>query len=123
MATLALVPQVVDAVGEKVPVVAAGGLFNGPRPGGIDRARGRRGVDRNPLHRHPRGRRAVAGYKDALLGLAEDGTVISKSYTGKTCPRGAQRVDQLLRTAPSRTAAVPAAGNRQHAGRREPSRR
>ncbi|MGA0149288.1 MAG: NAD(P)H-dependent flavin oxidoreductase [Ilumatobacteraceae bacterium] len=29
VATMALVPQVVDAVGEKVPVVAAGGLFDG----------------------------------------------------------------------------------------------
>eukprot|EP01041_Mallomonas_annulata_P025790 gene25790-46915_t len=29
VATMALVPQVVDAVGDKVPVVAAGGLFDG----------------------------------------------------------------------------------------------
>ena len=29
VATMALVPQVVDAVGERVPVVAAGGLFDG----------------------------------------------------------------------------------------------
>ena len=29
VATMALVPQVVDAVGEKVPVVAAGGLYDG----------------------------------------------------------------------------------------------
>ncbi len=27
----------------------------------------------------------MKGYKETLLGLAEDGTVISKSYTGKTC--------------------------------------
>jgi enoyl-[acyl-carrier protein] reductase II len=29
--------------------------------------------------------RAVAGYKETLLGLAEDATVISRAYTGKTC--------------------------------------
>ena len=29
VATMALVPQVVDAVGDKIPVVAAGGLFDG----------------------------------------------------------------------------------------------
>ena len=27
----------------------------------------------------------MAGYKDTLLGLAEDGTVVSRAYTGKTC--------------------------------------
>ena len=29
--------------------------------------------------------RAVNGYKEALLATAEDGTVISRAYTGKTC--------------------------------------
>src|SRR5918997_556552 len=29
--------------------------------------------------------RAVNGYKDTLLGLPEDGTVVSRAYTGKTC--------------------------------------
>jgi enoyl-[acyl-carrier protein] reductase II len=29
--------------------------------------------------------RAVRGYKEALLATAEDGTVVSRSYTGKTC--------------------------------------
>jgi enoyl-[acyl-carrier protein] reductase II len=29
--------------------------------------------------------RAVAGYKDALIASGEDGTVVSRSYTGKTC--------------------------------------
>ena len=28
---------------------------------------------------------AVPGYKDALLALGEDGTVITRGYTGKTC--------------------------------------
>ena len=29
--------------------------------------------------------RSVEGYKDALIGTAEDGTVITRAYTGKTC--------------------------------------
>ena len=29
--------------------------------------------------------RAVPGYKEALLRIGEDGTVISRGYTGKTC--------------------------------------
>lgn len=29
--------------------------------------------------------RSVIGYKDALLALPEDGTVVSRAYTGKTC--------------------------------------
>ena len=27
----------------------------------------------------------MPGYKDALIGTAEDGTVISRAFTGKTC--------------------------------------
>src|SRR5690606_6611566 len=29
--------------------------------------------------------RTTPGYKETLLGLADDGTVISRGYTGKTC--------------------------------------
>ena len=29
--------------------------------------------------------RAVAGYKDALIASPEDGTVVTRAYTGKTC--------------------------------------
>lgn len=84
VATMALVPQVVDAVGEKVPVVAAGGLFDG-RGLAASLALGADGVWIGTRFIATHEARAVAGYKDALLGLAEDGTVISKSYTGKTC--------------------------------------
>jgi enoyl-[acyl-carrier protein] reductase II len=84
VATLALVPQVVDAVGAKVPVVAAGGLFDG-RGLVASLALGADGVWIGTRFIATHEARAVAGYKDALLGLAEDGTVISRSYTGKTC--------------------------------------
>lgn len=84
VATMALVPQVVDAVGEKVPVVAAGGLFDG-RGLAASIALGADGVWIGTRFIATPEARAVNGYKQALLDIGEDGTVISKSYTGKTC--------------------------------------
>ncbi len=84
VATMALVPQVVDAVGDKVPVVAAGGLFDG-RGLAASLALGADGVWIGTRFIATPEARAVNGYKEALLGLAEDGTVISRSFTGKTC--------------------------------------
>jgi enoyl-[acyl-carrier protein] reductase II len=84
IATMALVPQVVDAVGRRVPVVAAGGLFDG-RGLAASLALGADGVWIGTRFIATPEARAVPGYKDVLLGLAEDGTVISRSYTGKTC--------------------------------------
>jgi enoyl-[acyl-carrier protein] reductase II len=84
VATLALVPQVVDAVGAKVPVVAAGGLFDG-RGLAAALALGADGVWLGTRFIATPEARAVAGYKEALLAAAEDGTVISRAYTGKTC--------------------------------------
>ncbi len=84
VATMALVPQVVDAVGDEVPVVAAGGLFDG-RGLAASLALGADGVWIGTRFIATPEAQAVNGYKDALLGLHEDGTVISKSFTGKTC--------------------------------------
>lgn len=84
VATMALVPQVVDAVGAKVPVVAAGGLFDG-RGLAASLAMGADGVWIGTRFIATPEARAVNGYKEALVALAEDGTVISKSFTGKTC--------------------------------------
>lgn len=84
VATMALVPQVVDAVEGKVPVVAAGGLFDG-RGLVASLALGADGVWMGTRFIATPEARAVAGYKETLVGLAEDGTVVSKAYTGKTC--------------------------------------
>ena len=84
VATMALVPQVVDAVGEQVPVAAAGGLFDG-RGLAASLALGADGVWIGTRFIATPEARAVDGYKDTLLGLAEDGTVVSRAYTGKTC--------------------------------------
>jgi enoyl-[acyl-carrier protein] reductase II len=84
VATMALVPQVVDAVGDKVPVVAAGGLFDG-RGLAASLALGADGVWIGTRFIATPEARAVAGYKETLVGMREDDTVISRAYTGKTC--------------------------------------
>jgi enoyl-[acyl-carrier protein] reductase II len=84
VATMALVPQVVDAVGHRVPVVAAGGLFDG-RGLAAALALGADGVWMGTRFIATPEARAVNGYKDMLIASREDATVISRAYTGKTC--------------------------------------
>ena len=84
VATLPLVPQVVDAVGDRVPVVAAGGIFDG-RGLAAALALGADGVWVGTRFIATPEARAVPGYKPTLLRLHEDETVISRAYTGKTC--------------------------------------
>lgn len=84
VATMALVPQVVDAVGERVPVVAAGGLFDG-RGLVASLGLGASGVWIGTRFIATHEARTVAGYKETLVRLREDDTVISRAYTGKTC--------------------------------------
>ena len=83
VATMPLVPQIVDAVGAQIPVVAAGGIFDG-RGLAAALALGADGVWLGTRFIATPEARAVAGYKDALLRTAEDGTVISRGFTGKT---------------------------------------
>jgi enoyl-[acyl-carrier protein] reductase II len=84
VATMALVPQVVDAVGDRVPVVAAGGLFDG-RGLAAALSLGADGVWLGTRFIATPEARATPGYKDALLRTFEDGTTVSRGYTGKTC--------------------------------------
>ena len=84
VATLALVPQVVDAVGDRVPVVAAGGIVDG-RGLAAALTLGADGIWVGTRFIATPEAQAVPGYKDALLGLTEDGTVVTRAYTGKTC--------------------------------------
>ncbi len=83
VATMPLVPQIVDAVGDHVPVVAAGGIFDG-RGLAAALALGAEGVWVGTRFIATPEARSVLGYKDALLRSAEDGTVISRAYSGKT---------------------------------------
>lgn len=84
IATMPLVPQIVDAVGDRVPVVAAGGIFDG-RGLAAALALGADGVWVGTRFIATPEARSVAGYKETLLKLPEDGTVVSRAYTGKTC--------------------------------------
>jgi enoyl-[acyl-carrier protein] reductase II len=83
VATFPLVPQVVDAVGDRVPVVAAGGIFDG-RHLAAALALGADGVWVGTRFIATPEARSSAGYKDALLRTAEDGTVVSRAFSGKT---------------------------------------
>ena len=84
VATMALVPQVVDAVGDRVPVVAAGGIVDG-RGLAAALALGADGVWVGTRFIATPEARAVPGYKDTLLATGEDGTTVTRAYTGKTC--------------------------------------
>jgi enoyl-[acyl-carrier protein] reductase II len=83
IATMPLVPQIVDAVGGKVPVVAAGGIFDG-RGLAAALALGADGVWVGTRFIATTEARSTPGYKEALLAAAEDRTTITRAYTGKT---------------------------------------
>ncbi|WP_208028473.1 NAD(P)H-dependent flavin oxidoreductase [Rhabdothermincola sediminis] len=84
VATMALVPQIVDAVGDRVPVVAAGGIFDG-RGLAAALSLGADGVWIGTRFIATPEARATPGYKETLLRTLEDGTTVSRAYTGKTC--------------------------------------
>ncbi|MHB8246272.1 MAG: NAD(P)H-dependent flavin oxidoreductase [Acidimicrobiales bacterium] len=83
VATMPLVPQIVDAVGAEVPVVAAGGIFDG-RGLAAALALGAAGVWVGTRFIATPEARAVPGYKERLIGAEEDSTVVSRAYSGKT---------------------------------------
>ena len=83
VATMPLVPQVVDAVGDRVPVVAAGGIYDG-RGLAAALALGADGVWVGTRFIATPEAHAVSGYKEALVAGHEDDTVITRAYTGKT---------------------------------------
>ena len=83
VASFPLVPQVVDAVGDRVPVVAAGGIFDG-RGLAAALALGADGVWVGTRFIATPEARSVLGYKDTLLASREDQTTVSRAYSGKT---------------------------------------
>ena len=84
VATLALVPQVVDAVDGAVPVVAAGGIFDG-RGLAAALALGAAGAWIGTRFIATPQAWGTPGYKDRLVEMTSDDTVISRAYSGKTC--------------------------------------
>jgi enoyl-[acyl-carrier protein] reductase II len=83
VATFPLVPQIVDAVGQHVPVVAAGGIFDG-RGLAAALSLGADGVWVGTRFIATPEARSVLGYKDKLIAAREDQTTISRAYSGKT---------------------------------------
>jgi enoyl-[acyl-carrier protein] reductase II len=70
-------------VGDSVTVVAAGGIFDG-RGLAAALALGADGIWVGTRFIATPEARAVRGYKDALVAGREDGTVVSRGYSGKT---------------------------------------
>lgn len=84
VATMALIPQVVDAVEGRVPVVAAGGIVDG-RGLAAALSLGADGIWVGTRFIATPEAYGTPGYKERLLTMAEDDTVISRAFTGKTC--------------------------------------
>ncbi len=122
VATMALVPQVVDAVDGRIPVVAAGGISDG-RGLAAALTLGADGIWVGTRFIATPEAQAVPGYKDALLGLAEDGTVVTRAYTGKTCRVVRNGYTQAFEEAGGTPEPFPHAGAAVHRGRRQPPRR
>jgi enoyl-[acyl-carrier protein] reductase II len=83
VAALPLVPQIVDAVGARVPVVAAGGIFDG-RGLAAALSLGADGIWVGTRFIATPEARGVLGYKEKLLISREDQTTVSRAYSGKT---------------------------------------
>ena len=83
VATLPLVPLIVDAVNGAIPVVAAGGIFDG-RGLAAALALGADGVWIGTRFIATPEARALPGFKARILSSREDGTVVSRAFSGKT---------------------------------------
>ncbi len=83
VATMPLVPLIVDAMDDAIPVVAAGGIFDG-RGIAAALALGAAGAWIGTRFIATTEARAVPGFKERLLASREDATVITRAYTGKT---------------------------------------
>jgi enoyl-[acyl-carrier protein] reductase II len=83
VASFPLIPQIVDAVGARVPVAAAGGIFDG-RGLAAALALGADGIWVGTRFIATPEARGVRGYKERLVASREDGTTVSRAYSGKT---------------------------------------
>ena len=100
VATFPLVPLIVDAVAGAIPVVAAGGIFDG-RGLAAALALGADGVWVGTRFIATPEARAVPGFKEGILASREDGTVISRAYTGKTMRVLRNEKTNLYETSPA----------------------
>jgi nitronate monooxygenase len=96
--TLALVPQVVDAV--DVPVVAAGGIMDG-RGLVAALALGAKGAQLGTRFLLARESGAFPAYRESLLAATETDTIVTRAFTGRPA-RGVRNrfVEEYLRSGP-----------------------
>lgn len=106
VATMPLVPQVVDAVGDRVPVVAAGGIFDG-RGLAAALALGADGVWVGTRFIATPEAHVVSGYREALVDGHDDDTVITRAYTGKTLRAVRNDYTQFFQENPDELARFP----------------
>ena len=83
VATFPLVPLIVDAVDGAIPVVAAGGIFDG-RGLAAALALGADGVWIGTRFIATPEARALPGFRERIIEAHEDDTVVSRAYSGKT---------------------------------------
>ena len=122
VATMALVPQVVDAVGDRVPVVAAGGIVDG-RGLAAALTLGADGVWIGTRFIATPEAWGTPGYKERLLEMHEDDTVVSRAFTGKTCRVNRNAYTNEYDRRRPRDQAVPRPVRPVDRGRRQPPRR
>jgi len=80
----ALLPRIVDAVGHKIPVAAAGGIVDG-RGMVAAWALGAEAIWVGTRFVATHEANTVPFYKEVLCKTQEDGTVVTRGYTGKPC--------------------------------------
>lgn len=83
VATMPLVPLIVDEVNGAIPVVAAGGIFDG-RGLAAALALGADGVWIGTRFIATPEARALPGFREKILSAREDATTISRAFSGKT---------------------------------------
>jgi enoyl-[acyl-carrier protein] reductase II len=83
VATFPLVPLIVDAIDGAIPVVAAGGVFDG-RGLAAALALGADGVWIGTRFIATPEARAVPGFRERIIEAREDDTVVTRAYSGKT---------------------------------------
>jgi enoyl-[acyl-carrier protein] reductase II len=106
VATFPLVPLIVDAVDGAIPVVAAGGIFDG-RGLAAALCLGAQGVWIGTRFIATPEARAVPGFKEGILDSREDGTVISRAFSGKTMRVLRNETTELYEAEPSRLQKFP----------------
>jgi len=98
--TMALVPQVVDAV--SLPVVAAGGIMDG-RGWVAAEALGAAGAQMGTAFLASDESGAVPAYKEAVLAATDDGTAVTRAFSGRA---GRGLVNRFLAAAEERPEAI-----------------